>query len=171
MTQIKKAIIDFGTVDVWGRGKRHRAVVEMELRTKDDGRIEFSVCGDIMLANKRGYSCCGQCLDEINKVSNQFTLDHKKLWDKVYYLWKSYHLNTMHAGTPQQEREIHQWLKETGKRYDYTEVCNHLKDVGLYEVEIDGEPYLYGHKWLYEAIPDEDLQTINVLLDIYGREY
>ena len=59
-------------------------------------------------------------------------------------------------------------------RADYTEVCNHLKEIGLYEVpfigrttgrEYNGEMYKYGHGWVIQQIPEEDLQRIRDLLD------
>lgn len=32
------------------------------------------------------------------------------------------------------------------------------------KVEHDGKPYKYGHGWLFEAIPEKDLQRIKELI-------
>ena len=69
----------------------------------------------------------------------------------------------MHAGTIDQESAIAAW-EAKGNRYDYTAVCDMLRGLGLYEVEVDGKPYKYGHSWLYRAIPEGDLDRINEII-------
>lgn len=68
----------------------------------------------------------------------------KELQQDILTLWKE-HLNDMNAGTREQEQCIHEHLPD----YDYTEACNILKEKGLYEVIVNGEPYKYGYGWLY----------------------
>lgn len=82
-----------------------------------------------------------------------------------------YHLNDMHAGTPEQEAEIER-AKTDGRlpNYDYSKACEVLKAAGLYEVPTgksrrlnvvagDGgnvdvaETYTYGSAWLKRELP------------------
>ena len=80
----------------------------------------------------------------------------------------------MHAGTPEQEAAINEW-EAAGNRYDYTAACNMLKEKGLYEVLFTGktvgrmynnEPYKYGHGWIVNDIPGDDLIRIEHLLSV-----
>jgi hypothetical protein len=69
----------------------------------------------------------------------------------------------MHVGTPEQEAAVKVW-KEQGNRYEYKAICEMLKDLGLYEVEYNGKPYRYGSGWLYQPIPEADLQRIREIM-------
>lgn len=83
-------------------------------------------------------------------------------------MWKRYHLNGMHAGTPTQEKAVAEW-KATGNKYDYIAACEMLKEKGLYEVPFTGitigkryhgEMYKYSHGWVVQDIPADDLIRI-----------
>lgn len=163
---MQKCKIDFGTIDLYGTGKRYRAVVEMELREIEKGP-EFSCCAYIKTANGNRLHNAGQCLDTIHEHREE--LKDIKLWNTIYRLWKTHHLNGMHAGTKVQEAEVNRYLKNNSKKYDYTDVCNHLKVVGLYEVQLNGSPYRYGSSWLYWEIPEDDLNLIKAIIKIYGE--
>lgn len=167
MAETKKAIIDFGSINLYGTGKYYRAIVKLELEHEEDGKIVFSACGDLKTANRRGWTGGGQCLDKIEKHKADIIPALRPLWNTVYRLWKTYHLNDMHAGTPEQEKMVKEW-KAKGNEFEYDAVCNYLKDIGMYEVDLNGEPYKYGHKWLYEPIPEKDLNLITAVIDIYG---
>ena len=128
--------------------------------------IELSICGNIWNRIHTDILCGGQCLDTIAEYKNQ--LKEKELFEKLYKYWKLYHLNGMHAGTPEQEKAIEEW-KAQGNKYEYTKACEMLKEVGLYEVNYTGlsvgkryenEPYKYGHGWLVQELPG------NVLIEI-----
>lgn len=58
------------------------------------------------------------------------------------------------------------WMKEffyhAPSHYDIS--CEMLRRGGLYEVQLDGKPYKYGHSWLYQSIPEEDLTAIKGFL-------
>ena len=113
----------------------------------------FSCCGKI---KEKEYSslCCGQCIDEIKEAFPK----NKKI-AKICKLWKLYHLNDMHAGTPEQEKELDRvGLSEYANKY--TECCEYLKKVGLYEVN----GYKFGTGWLKWEIPAKDLKEIEGLL-------
>lgn len=163
----KKCKIDFGSMNLYGNGKYYRAIVELNLKDKEDGKLVFSAVGNVKTANRRGWTSSGQCLDTIEEHKADMLPELKPLWNTVYRLWKTYHLNDMHAGTPEQDKAVEEW-KAAGNEYDYSKVCEYLKSIGIYEVDLNGEPYKYGHAWLYEPIPEKDLNLINAIMDIYG---
>ena len=148
----------FGKIAYSSLRKDNPVEVNVELRLEDEGRIEFSANGKIYNRLKSDLYCCGQCLDEIN------VFVHNPTFKTIYKMWQQYHLNGMHAGTKEQEEFVNRYFNEAGKRYDYTEACQALKDNNLYEVEYEGQPYKYGHGWIYEVIPEEDLDVIVKLL-------
>lgn len=150
-----KKTFDFGKIAYYGTRKINPVTVEIELKETDKGYC-FTASGMIWNQCKTDCYCGGQCLDTIAKYVNASE------FKEIYRLWKLYHLNDMHAGTREQEAAIDAW-KEQGNRYDYTKVCDYLKSIGLYEVEHEGKPYKYGHKWLYWEIPSEDLEKIKAL--------
>jgi hypothetical protein len=75
----------------------------------------------------------------------------------------------MNAGTIEQENALKEAVeKGVLKTYganNYEETCNYLKEVGLYKVEVDGEPYRYGTGWLVREIPAEVLEKIEYLIE------
>lgn len=151
-----KKTIKFGKIDFYGRGRRINEVdLDVELRDTDKGP-EFSVCGDVWNGRRTDIVCGGQCLDDLKEF-----LGGNGLFEKIHRLWKAYHLNGMHTGTPEQEN----WLKAHRTwRSDYDKDCECLKKAGLYEVDLDGKKYRYGTAWLYWPIPAEDLAEIREIL-------
>ena len=177
---IARKVFDFGKIDYMDRGRKDCPVsVTVELRecggekvVTRDGKstgehcnkyIEFSVCGDIWNHLHTDIYCGGQCLDKIAKYVKS------PVFCQIYDFWKKYHLNCMHAGTPEQEKAVKEWEAE-GNQYDYNAACEMLKKRGLYEVPLncrligtrnaDGMPYKYGHGWVIEDIPNDDLKKI-----------
>ena len=151
-----KRIIELGKIDYLGIGRKENMVtVELELRKEDDGKIEFSCCGNIWNRIKSDVLCGGQCLDEIKDYINI------PLFIKIYRLWKSYHLNTMHAGTKKQEDFlIKNGYEDFGNRYK--EACDFLKKNDLY---YDENNVGFGCSWQYWEIPEEDLEEIRKLIE------
>ena len=187
--------INFGKIDAEGRGRKINSVdLEIELRNADTDKPEFSVCGDVWNSRHTDIVQGGQCIDSIDKF-----FKNDRLYKLIENLWKKYHLNSMHAGTVEQENCLKDFAseKETIKNelrnnawnkakieYNYSENyfkewqnwhssewdsytvdCELLKRHGLYEVEVDGKPYKYGHAWLYRAIPENDMNKIRAILD------
>ena len=149
-----KRTIEFGKVDYTNSGKKNCMVdLEVELRDTIKGP-ELSICGDIWNPCHTDSYRCGQCLDEIAKYKGD-----NPLFKELYQYWKDYHLNSMHAGTVEQE----QALKKAGI-VDYAEACEYLKSINLYEVEYNGKPYEYGHGWLYQALPENVLSRITEII-------
>ena len=163
MKTLKKTF-NFGKIDYNHSGRKNCSVdVDVELRYKDNGNIELSICGDIWNPRHTDCYCCGQCLDTIAKYV------HNTTFKKLYRYWQLYHLNSMHAGTPEQEQALEDWHRSKEREnaiifYDYKIDCEYLKTIGLYTVEYEGKPYTYGTRWLYYAIPADDLKDIESLL-------
>ena len=157
-----KKTFNFGKIDGYGNGRKTCEVtIDVELRETEKGK-EFSACGNVWNHLHTDIIMGGQCLDSIAKYVKNDTF---KL---IYKMWEKYHLNGMHAGTHAQEEALEEAVK-SGKleRYganNYTETCDYLKSIGLYEVEYNGKPYKYGHGWLFWEIPEEDLKQIEKLL-------
>ena len=150
---------DFGKI-AYGRSSRkvYPVEVEVELRMLDN-KVVFTASGVIYNSRKTDCYCAGQCLDEIADYV------HNPKFRTIYKLWKKYHLNDMHAGTPEQEQLVDDYFKAEHKAYDYSEAKKVLEDNNMLTVKLpDGTDYTYGRGWLYEPIPEEDLQTIVDLL-------
>lgn len=159
-----KKTFEFGKVDYNGSGRKNCLVtVEVELKEKG-GKPTFSACANVWNPRKTDIYMGGQCLDTIwSDFRSQLT--DRNLFMKIYRLWKLYHLNDMNAGTQEQKQLLDAYFKDPDNRYDYTKACDYLKSVGMYEVEHEGEPYKYGHGWIYYPIPDDDLAIIHSILD------
>ena len=183
-----KCTVKFGKINARGTGKRYAAEVTIELRERGGEKTytvqngekvytgnttpvytELSICGTVW--NQPHTDCImgGQCLDDMYPY-----LKYNALFREIHELWKKYHLNGMHAGTPEQEKAVEQWKQNTGKRYDYTEVCEYLKSIRLYEVMFTGctvgrrynnEPYKYGHGWVIQELPGDVLLRIEHIID------
>lgn len=137
----------------WERNRNHPTIkVDMYLKF-EDGKIVFSCVGQISL------EAGGQCEDDIDKY-----LKWDKVWDKIYYLWKTHHLNDMHAGTPKQENLIKMGRLAGVDLSSYDKELDFLREYYVECDELDGEPYKYGTKWLYRPIPETDLWEILSLL-------
>ena len=147
--------IDFGKIAYNGKRKINSVDLEVELRETDKGP-EFSVCGSVWNSKHTDIVAGGQCLDELSKF-----LSENKLFQKIYKLWKLYHLNGMHAGTPAQEKYL---AEHRTWHNDYEKDCECLKAAGLLTVQDGAGQYTYGHAWLYWPIPENDLSEIKQLL-------
>lgn len=143
--------------------KKHivmRATLEIDLKYKDEDHPVFTVSGDVKKRNQ--WICGGQCLDTMIVMFPPLLGNERfAFW---YKMWKVHHLNDLHAGTKEQEKVLKEAVENGiipgyGANY-YTESCEYLKSIDLYEVEYDGKPYRYGHGWIYYEIPEEDLNKI-----------
>ena len=164
--------IDIQKVDGNGNGKKS-CMVDVELALDNDN---FSACANVW-RNPRHSTViyCGQCFDDL--LIDFPELKQNEVFMEVYDLWKNYHLNNMHAGTPEQEKAIEEWEAQ-GNKYDYKKICEYLKSINLYEVpvstiDLKANPkyadnkegtYKYGHGWLKEIIPDKDIARIESLI-------
>ena len=159
---MSKRTFNFGKKDFYGCGRKINAMeVELEIRDHSKGP-ELSICGSVWNNKHTDIVAGGQCLDEMNKF-----LGHHKVFQELYHLWKNYHLNTMHAGTPKQEKLIadaekdgrfealkNELSKDKGKYYfgpdHYDVTVELLKRNNLLTDKLeDGTDYQYGTSWLY----------------------
>lgn len=106
----------------------------------------FSIVGDYYENNR--LVSCGQCLTDFAEVVESLTGERKKAALEFLAIWDRWHLNDLRAGTIKQGQAIQKFL-DSGWRYDYTDACKKLEEIGLYE----DRGYKYGHKWLYEPLP------------------
>ena len=132
---------------------------------------ELSICGDVWNQKHTDIVWGGQCLDHIYDVRNQMTAANRAIFERLYKLWRNWHLNGMHAGTPEQEKAVAEW-KAAGNEYDYKAACEMLKERGLYEVPFtgktvgrkwNGEPYRYGSGWIVHELPRSVLKEVKAL--------
>lgn len=156
-----KKTFDFGKIALYGNRKINPVTVNVELSEKDGHKV-FTASGYIWNSRKTDCYYGGQCLDDIAKFV------HNPTFKEIYRLWKKYHLNDMHAGTKEQENALNEAV-EAGKFPSrsasyYTEHCEYLKSIGLYEVEYNGKPYRYGTGWICYDIPIEDIRKIEQLI-------
>ena len=154
-----KKTFNLGKIALYGKRKINLVTLDIELNEKE-GKPVFSASAMVWNSKKTDCLMGGQCLDDLYK--NFIAIRNNKIFKNVYKFWKLYHLNDMHAGTIEQEKAIKDW-ENKGNKYDYTAACEYLKSINLYEVEYNGKPYKYGHAWLYQAIPENDLKEIKAL--------
>lgn len=96
-----------------------------------------------------------QCYDEILEASMTEPLVVQKLIKELVDLWKTYHLNDFKAGTVQQKAAVDKRLA-LGNKYEYSAVCDHLKEIGMYEFHW----YKYGHSWLVEYYNPQQVDDV-----------
>lgn len=159
-----KKTFGFGKVDYWGHGRKDcQAEAEVELRDTENGP-ELSVSGTVWNPRRTDSYMGGQCLDSMAELPE---LKRDATFKEIHRLWKLYHLNGMHAGTPAQEEFVDAHFSKSGKPYDYVEACEALEEAGLLTdagLIRNGKPYRYGTAWLYQPIPEGDLKKIRALL-------
>lgn len=152
-------IISLGKVDYLNIGKKSCEVtIEIELREKEKGQEVLSISGNIWNNIKTDIYSGGQNLETIKAFRGQ--LDRDKLFDKIYRLWKLYHLNDMHTGTKKQEQALAK-AKLNNWANNYDKCCNYLESIGL----LVDNGYKFGTSWLYEAIPEQDLKEIRNIIN------
>lgn len=156
-----KKTLNFGKIAYQNSRKTNRVTVEMELKEDKQGRPVFSCSASVWDHINTDILMGGQCLDDLNKPKYRGQLKDPSLFYKIWTLWKAHRLNDLNAGTPEQEKE----LEAAGIR-DYTEAVEHLKLTGLYEMPHPetGEPYKYGHGWIYRPIHEEALKAIKEII-------
>ena len=126
--------------------EQYRATVEWYLK---DGR--FSASGIIDENNRgrwRDYSA-GQCLDEILEI-----FPNDELIQRIHKVWKKWHLNDMHPGTPNQEAYLAKFEQPRSDHYSWAK--EKLAEAGLDpdpNYEYNGKPYSYGSAWLNVELP------------------
>ena len=132
-------------------------------RVEFDGR-RLSISGvEGPLRNGDALGGCGQILETLDRLTF-----YAPGWDadsvsRFAAYWERWHLNDMRAGTPAQETAVKTWLAD-GNRYDYDRVCLMLRGKDLNPDKSNPrDPYRYGTRWLFEAIPLDVLEYLESL--------
>ena len=112
------------------------------------------------------YAGGGQCLDTLMEIYKEQNIVIPSEIKMLTELWGKYHLNDMHAGTPEQEEYLHS-IEITGFANNYKQCCEELKKVNLYECEWKGEKSYFGGSWFHWDIPAEDIEKIKSLIKKY----
>lgn len=145
--------IAIGKVDYENKGLDSN-LVEIEYSLKD-GR--FSASGNIWMSSKRDILSGGQNLDEIAEL-----FPSNELVQRIVSVWRKWHLNDMHAGSPKQEAFLESLnLPNNGNHYETAKAK--LKDAGLDPDDSyihNGKPYSYGSAWLYVELPSDIISEI-----------
>ena len=173
---IAERTYSLGKVDYWGRGRRraHEVRLQIALRPRifngEVGFQELSICGEIWNAAHTDIESGGQNIECIEAILPQLSGKREALIEAMLPIWKKWHLNDMHAGTPEQEKVIHDHFS----RYPgYDKACELLKLYDLYEVPYTGWTssgyaknikYKYGHGWLVRVLPHRLESALKQLL-------
>ena len=116
------------------------AKIECEIKETPKGE-EFTMSGEYC-------GGAGQCLDSIVPKNEQ--------QERLIELWRTYHLNGMHAGTEKQDN----FLKSTGFDFnDYTKKGHKsYYEYQCWVLEVNGllydDGYKYGTSWLHRELPE-----------------
>lgn len=165
---IFKKVVHLGFVKYIGN-------VFCEITIKDRGEYsELSICG--VEGPRKNGNCrgsFGQIKDAIvEHIKSDGFKNFAAGWDKKSILqfievWKTWHLNGLHAGNAKQEAFVEKYLEEhPTERYDYTKMCKVLEEHNLFVDEEDiynGKPYKYGTAWRYVALPEEVIEYVKSL--------
>lgn len=109
---------------------------------------QFTATGVLKYPGKRYDIAGGQIVGEL---CAQFPEDAKA--QRILKVWERWHLNHLHAGTPEQMAVVRALPK---RERGYDNASARLREVGLYEVTLpDGRLYRYGSAWLKEELPDD----------------
>ena len=152
--------LQFGKVDYLNNGRKN-CLIEVEINF--NGK-RFSASGNIWNHLKSDCYSCGQNLDEIKKL-----IPNNKLFNKIYLIWKKYHLNDFTAGSPKQEEYLKSIISEDSIDYSYELKCEKLKEVNLLHDKsylYKNKPYQYGTAWLTTSIPEEVKKEIKSIQEV-----
>ena len=147
-----KNTLDLGLVHIPGYKLRKRVFVTLTLKEGD----KFSISGHVQ-TNSGAWVQGGQIQDTVRRMDSKLARVLTRLWD-------AHHLNDLTPGTPEQMEALKDMRPYKYPESWYDVACEHLKAKGLYEVELDGQPYKFGHKWLKREIPADDLALIKSII-------
>ena len=153
-----KKTLNFGKIDWNGTGRKINLVtVEINLKETENGPA-FTASANVWNSKRTDILCGGQCLDDLVPFFHD-----NKVYMTIFSMWQKYHLNDMHPGTPAQEKALNE-AGLTKFATNYTEYCEHLKKIGLF----NDNGVNFGETWVYWPILEKDLKTIKSLF-LYGE--
>lgn len=139
----------------------HKLEVVVTLGKDRNGKDAFS-CSANLLTTRGRFIYGGQIIGELEKLIENNDIERIDEAKEICRLWKAYHLNQLKPGTPEQMNALHEKYGEDIP--DYSKQCEYLESIGMLVVELDGEPYQYGTRWLHREIPSEDFEIIKSLV-------
>jgi hypothetical protein len=112
----------------------------------------------VFSASGSGMGWHGQCLDHLKDKAFEYIMPQEKqaLFERVFEIWKEYHLNDMQSGTIRQTEALLEKDKTLHYATNYKQGCDYLKSINLYK----DNGYKYGHGWLCKPIPTEIVEEI-----------
>ena len=150
-----KKTFNIGKIAYTSKYKYNKVEVEVEV----DENNTLSICGYIYNRYHTAMVSGGQNLDTIKEYINN------PIFNELYYIWKKYHLNNLHAGTEEQDRIIY---KNLDGDYDYEKAVTILEENNLY----NDNGIIYGKRWYKREIPQYVLDRIKFLChDITMERY
>jgi len=91
------------------------------------------------------------------------------LFNRIYLIWKNYHLNDCTAGSPKQEEYLKSIISKDSLDYSYQLKCEKLKEVNLLHDKsylYQNKPYEYGTAWLNTSIPEDVKKEIKLIQEV-----
>lgn len=156
-----KKTFDLGKIDYNNTGRKiNRVEIDVEL---SDGRL--SICGNVWNMHETDSIACGQILDELKPHFKHDELCSTcELFNKLWLLWKEYHLNDLQAGTTLQMAHLNR-VKSKFDHSDhstdwYSWACDELNKVGLLITTYKQKPYKFGSQWIKKEIPQDVIEFI-----------
>jgi len=119
------------------------------------------------ITNYKTLSMCGtggQNREETADINNykQLFVSESDL-NTITEVWQRWHLNDLKAGTERQQAFINKWTKD--HKYEYTAICEALKQAELYE----DNGYKYGYSWLVDPLPENVITNIISIFEKYNN--
>lgn len=177
-----ETIISFGKHDWNGCGRKiNLCTLELRLEREHNTRYNvdywrFACRGAVWNSKGTDLICAGQCIDDM--WDNIEALRADPLFREIHELWKKYHLNDMHAGTPRQEALLEQLqrakqheMEARGIKctlplvFSYDEATQILKEQGYYIDTHYGQPFEYGKGWAPHEIPEDTVCRIIEIIE------
>ena len=160
-----KKTFDLGKIDYNETGRKiNRVEIDVELSgglLKNSPNYSLSICGNVWNMHETDSISCGQNLDGLKPY-----FKHNKLFNKLWLLWKEYHLNDLQAGTTLQMAHINKVKSKFDHSTDwYSWACDELSKVGLLTTTYKGKPYKFGSQWIKKEIPQDVIEFITVEIE------
>ena len=105
MKTLGRKVFNFGKIALFPYTKTRKCLVEVTIECRESETFNFvngkkEITNDVILSFTAGfwngiksdYYICGQCYDEIEEEKHQFSKADRERWEKIYSLWKKYHL-------------------------------------------------------------------------------
>ncbi len=148
-------------VGIKNTGKKMYIELEIKEEHKEKKTIALETVTDYKTLSMCGTG--GQNREEtadINSYKQLFVSEYDL--NTITEVWQKWHLNDMKAGTKKQQAFIDEWKKSN--KYEYTAICEALKQAGLYE----DNGYKYGHSWLVDPLPENVITDIISIFEKYN---